>query len=40
MKDEIISKLECFKDPLFKFDPTKRKWTYDDVILHIVIGVF
>jgi ATP-dependent exoDNAse (exonuclease V) beta subunit len=36
MKDEIISKLECFKDPLFKFDTTKRKWTYDDNVLQSV----
>jgi hypothetical protein len=43
MKDEIISKLECFKDPLFKFDPYKHKYTYDGTPLQSVtnlVGTF
>jgi ATP-dependent exoDNAse (exonuclease V) beta subunit len=43
MKEQILSQLECFKDPLFKFDPFKHKYTYDGVVLQSVtnlVGTF
>lgn len=36
MKDEILKKLECFNDPLFKFDPKWHKYTYDGVPMQSV----
>jgi ATP-dependent exoDNAse (exonuclease V) beta subunit len=36
MKDEILKKLECFIDPLFKFDPKLHRYTYDDEVLQSV----
>jgi ATP-dependent exoDNAse (exonuclease V) beta subunit len=36
MKDEILKKLDCFIDPLFKFDPKLHRYTYDDEVLQSV----
>jgi ATP-dependent exoDNAse (exonuclease V) beta subunit len=43
MKDIILTQLECFNDPLFKFDPIKHKYTYDGIPLQSVttlVGTF